>query len=281
MRRQIIEKTKDESSEKQKRNALVHSIAVESQILGDLKEEAIDFEDRIIEATQVIKEKEDEVVSLTTKIAELSAELTGKESSLRSLLAEVSEREVVIAKLIKEEMQISMSLRAVQQEFNDEMARIGSKITVASCELSRIVKETDACTKEKDETLATLSSVENQLTHSIADKKREIESLDGSIAKRVAELAYINKNIAENKTAEDKARQELIKVDSKIEEVKGELAVYDKQLSDKNTELTERENDVNKKREELVSLVMKEKKINEKEVAIRELFKKAGIDVKI
>lgn len=281
MRRIREKKAVDKSADKKKRDALIHSIAIEEQALtlfGEQKNRAKKEISEIEKEKETAREQADFYKNSAARYENEYKELVEKVIPLQSEVAGLNDR---IGRLIKEELSIRMSLRGLQEEYARTKAKFNEEEIADTKKQSdrKFYLEQEIISLEAKVKVLTKSSEE--VAKDVADKSREKVSLDSSLARRMEELAKINLNLAQSRTESEKAEKELIEVGKKIKSLQNDIAEKDMEISKKNDEVTAREQEVEKKREELVALMQRSKKIDEKAQAVKDLFQMAGLNVDI
>lgn len=281
MRRTATKKGVDKSKEKERQQILMQSIAIEQSnltALGNAKEELVSEisslcgqRDKVLEEIGLYKVKADEgkveleklqahIISGQSEVAELSSEVFGLGKKKEEITRACA---VFVENATKENTAVIASLNN----------------SVTSLEEKKVLLEREIV--EKEARIAVLSKSENTISEEIANKTREKVSVDASIEHRMKELAQINLNLASSNTQAVRAKKELDDVAIKVVRMKEEITSFDKQIQEKTAEIETQEAEVDKKREQLVGLVMREKKLAEKSAAVKELFRRAGVDVNI
>lgn len=281
MRRIREKKAVDKSADKKKRDALIHSIAIEEQALtlfGEQKNRAKK------EISEIEKEKEtarEQADFYKNSAARYENEYNDVVLKLIPLQSEIGSLESRLGKLIKEEVAIRMSLREMQEGYGKERARLDSERIKEEKGYEKRKAELEQEIISLEAKIKVLTKSSEEVAKDVADKSREKVSLDSSLGRRMEELAQINLNLAQSRTESERAEKELAEVGNRIKSLKNDIAAKDVEISKKNDEVTAREQEVEKKREELVALMQRSKKIDEKAQAVKDLFQMAGLNVDI
>lgn len=280
MRREVL-KQPNKSKEKEQHNAIIDAVAREQLVISELETKKGVVEKQIEILIATLDSVKKEVVFHEGQLDVVKEELTTTQETLIPLQSEVDEikREVALLSLSKEEEE--RSLRHFLEENAQKRVEATRIAEDSIAELTRIKTALESEIATKEEHIAVLSKSENIIADEINSKKREIQNVDASIERRQKELAQINLNLASSASEEAKAKRQIDEVAMKLQKLKEELVEYDKQIVEKNIEISEKEKEVEAKREEFVALIMREKKVGEKGAAIKELFRRAGIDINI
>lgn len=280
MRREVL-KQPNKSEEKEQHKAVVDAVAREQFTISELQNEKEVIEKQIEILIATLDSVKKDVSFHEGQLDTVKKELASTQEILIPLQSEVDEikREVTNLSLSREEEE-----RELKHFLDESAVKRSEAVRVAEAtitELTRIKIALDSEIATKEAHIAVLSKSENTIADEINSKKREIQNVDASIERRQKELAQINLNLASSASEEAKAKRQIDEVAMKLQKLKEELVEYDKQIVEKNTEILEKEKEVEAKREEFVALVMREKKVGEKSAAIKELFRRAGVDINI
>lgn len=281
MRRTATKKGVDKSKEKERQQILMQSIAIEQSnltALGNAKEELVSEISSLCEQRDKVLE---EIGLYKVKADEGKVELEKLQAHIISGQSEVAELSSEVFGLGKKKEEITRACAVFVENATKENTAVIASLnnSVTSLEEKKVLLEREIV--EKEARIAVLSKSENTISEEIANKTREKVSVDASIEHRMKELAQINLNLASSNTQAVRAKKELDDVAIKVVRMKEEIASFDKQIQEKTAEIETQEAEVDKKREQLVGLVMREKKLAEKSAAVKELFRRAGVDVNI
>lgn len=281
MRRTATKKGVDKSKEKERQQILMQSIAIEQSnltALGNTKEELVSEISSLCEQRDKVLE---EIGLYKVKADEGKVELEKIQAHIISGQSEVAELSSEVFGLGKKKEEITRACAVFVENATKENTAVIASLnnSVTSLEEKKVLLEREIV--EKEARIAVLSKSENTISEEIANKTREKVSVDASIEHRMKELAQINLNLASSNTQAVRAKKELDDVAIKVVRMKEEITSFDKQIQEKTAEIETQEAEVDKKREQLVGLVMREKKLAEKSAAVKELFRRAGVDVNI
>lgn len=129
--------------------------------------------------------------------------------------------------------------------------------------------------------VATLIRLESDITQSIHDKKLEQTGLEHTLQFRLQELSRVNVVVDSTKSEYERTKEEYEIWGRRLDEIKTRFNKVDKEVENKTLEVKKKEQEVENMREQLVALMSREKKIDEKASVIRDLFERAGLNVKI
>jgi chromosome segregation ATPase len=272
---------KTKTPEKKKQEEIVQAIAVDEgvlhackleiqkteNVLQKLKVEEATLKDNIKDLKQKHKSALTDCEKVANDIKTLQSALVALEQRMRTLKSD----EEIVVKNINDE----------QRKFN-EVTQQHSKTTIELQEahLSK-KKEYEDEIFALEEQRSLLVKIIEQISKDIEDKKREQLSIDATLLVRVEELAKLNSNLDTTKSASVRAANKLKEIDDKILSLESEIKLKDKEIEEKNSEIIAREKDVENRRNELVALMGREKKIDEKAQAVKDLFQLAGLNIEV
>lgn len=281
MRREHGATKKVEIPEKKKREAIMRSIAIEETVITEKKKEK----------ELLLKEIADlEVIAGTIAIENdvADTELSKKKDELFALKSEVEAKTREVDSLEKKVAFLAQKLELTETEIqrikashvkdhNDIKHRIEKAKEQEALTIANINGEINFL-KEK---VAALTITEAALIQSIDTMTREKANLDHAISSRMAELAHINKNLAGSSLQREKAEKYLKEIDERLATAKETLLMQDRLVVAKSEEVVKKEAEVEAKRLELVGLVLREKRVDEKALQIRQMFERAGLSTNI
>lgn len=279
MRRNLVKKSVDTSSEKKNRDTIIRSIAVEEGVLDKLRvaQTEVAFEVDQLESKKEISRGELDV--LESHIKEKESLLASLQEDIISAQSEVSGLKDEKEKLLSEIEEVKASLKKIQDDYNTESVRIGDVREKEALLHKQNIDTLVSIIADLEAKVDVLTKSESQISSDIDSKQKEQSSLDVSLAHRIEELARINRDLATSQTASLKAEREYKDIEIKIANIQTEMLEKDNAIKAKNEELSEREKEVENKRKELLSVMLREKKLQEREGAVKDLFDLAGIKV--
>ena len=277
MRRNLIKKSADTSADKKNRDTLIQSIAVEERVLDDI---LIKFTDTAFEVC-VLENKKKEV---ERDLDILEVHVTKEQYVFLSLKEEVISLQSTVSGLKDEKEKLTTeiesekaSLKKTQDDYNKESVRINYIRDKENLLYKQNIDTLVSIVANLEAKVEVLSKSESQISQEISSKQKEQSSLDVSLAHRIEELARINCDLTTSQTASLRAEREYKDIETKISNIQSEMIEKDNAIKAKNEELTAREEEVDKKRKELLAVMLREKKISEREIAVKDLFDMAGI----
>lgn len=280
-RREIKTQGADKSAEKKKRDELIASIAVETGVRDDLKKEIKALSEEYAKAKEEMTAFEAKVDFWKKATADAERVFLEWETKAKAMHQAIADAEIRIKELNREESIAKANLSRVQVESAGEMAQIHNQV---EAEKQRIDANFVVLMNENtqlEQRVNVLKSTENSIIDEITEKRKEVILLDEMLTKRKSILSQINMDIESARAAYRESRKEITTLDVQLDALKAELTVKDKEIADKKTALELQEGEMNQKKEQLVALAVRENRINELAPAIEELYRKAGLSVKL
>lgn len=281
MRRIFKSKEVDKSKEKEKKDRLVHAIAIEQTVNTSLVEQNKELASAV---ASIAKEREEVLADIDSikekKRKHADDEAVAKARAIRAQ-AEADEKERLARELAKNVDDLRDSIRSMRDAITSEQEVISDVRRRESEEYTKHISHLRSQVADLEARVTVLSKSERDISDSISNKKLEIQGVEKSLEFRLQELARVNMTVDNTLTEYEKAREEYELFGHKLEGIRAEFARVDKEVSEKVDEVRKKEAEVLAMREQLVALVMREKKLDEKSNFIKDLFAKAGIDVKL
>lgn len=280
-RREIKTQVADKSAEKKKRDELIASIAVETGVRDDLKKEIAVLTDEYAAVKEDLEKLEVKVDFWKKATADAERVFIEWETKAKAMHQAIADAEIRIKELNKEENIAKTNLSRMQVESAGEMAQIHNQV---EAEKQRIDASFVALMQENtqlEQRVTVLKSTENSIIDEITVKRAEVINLDGAITKGKSILSQINMDIESARAAYRQSQKQITTIDVQLDALKAELTIKDKEIADKTAALQVQENEMSQKREQLLALAVRENRINELAPAIEELYRKAGLSVKI
>jgi hypothetical protein len=280
-RRENKEKVIDKSAEKQKRDELIASIATETTVKQSLQKDSVELKKIIKEENELAVVAKDKKTFWEKASDDAERLFKDLETKIRPLHSELGTLEVTIVQIKKEEAAAKEALLKMQIEATEEMARLNN---FYATEKNRIDANFISLARENTELenrVTVLKATESSLVDSIAENRREQIAVTSSLELRIKELAQINLNLSSTQLEISRAQKEVGQIDTRLAVLKVELTAKDKEIQDRAIEVQEKEDEVTLRKQELLALALKEKRIEELVPAIQELYRSAGLSVKI
>lgn len=279
--RRVKAKEIDKSKEKQKRDVLVRSIAVEQSVKTSLASEIKELKKLVNDLRTEVKEEEDNIAVAKANTKKYkSAEVTAFDS-MRAAQAKVIEHETKA----KELRSIIQSLEAsISETRNSHMNEHAITIAVRNRENEEHAQHITNLRSQiidMEGRVATLKKIENDITRSIEDRKLEQTGLEHTLQFRLQELSRVNMSVDTTKSEYERTREEYELWGKRLESIKSEFSRIDNEVFTKTEEVKTKEREVENAREKLVALMVREKKIDERADTIRDLFERAGLNIKL
>ncbi len=280
-RRETKTQVVDKSAEKKKRDELIASIAVETGVRDDLKKEIKALSEEYAKAKEEMTAFEAKIDFWKKATADAERVFLEWETKAKAMHQAIADAEIRIKELNREESTAKANLSRVQVESAGEMAQIHNQV---EAEKQRIDANFVVLMNENtqlEQRVNVLKSTENSIIDEITTKRAEVINLDGAITKGKSILSQINMDIESARAAYRQSQKQITTIDVQLDALKAELTIKDKEIADKTAALQVQENEMNQKKEQLVALAVRENRINELAPAIEELYRKAGLSVKI
>lgn len=279
--RRIKAKEIDKSKEKQKRDVLVRSIAVEQSVktslaseikeleklVKDLRAEVKDEVGRVATSKENTKKYKNAEVEAFDSMSVAQVKVIEHETKVKELQSTIQSLEGSISDMRNAYMNEHVIAVAVRSRENEEHARHITNLH------SQIVSMEDK--------VGVLKKIENDITRSIEDRKLEQTGLEHTLQFRLQELSRVNMSVDTTKSEQERAREEYELWGKRLESIKSEFSKIDNEVLAKTEEVKTKETEVENAREKLVALIMREKKLDERSGFIKDLFEKAGIEIKM